>query len=153
VVYRNDIPRSMVVWLISRAISLSVTVRFTVTITIIIIIFTHRGCTAVPSPPRTLLVRLKFLEDHIVRLEKDYPPWAALHFNQPNRGVRDIFKFKIYISLVFINYGIRSGHHHHALRRSSSRHNLGRRLQDRISYLRAVLQIAHRWEERFLEVG
>ncbi|KAJ7091120.1 hypothetical protein C8R44DRAFT_891528 [Mycena epipterygia] len=28
----------------------------------------------------------KFLEDHIIRLEKDYPPWAALHFNQPNRG-------------------------------------------------------------------
>jgi hypothetical protein len=41
----------------------------------------------VPSPPGTLLARLKFLEDHIVRLEKDYPPWAALHFNQPNRGV------------------------------------------------------------------
>lgn len=41
----------------------------------------------VPSPPRTLWGRLKFLEDHITRLEKDYPPWAALHFNQPNRGV------------------------------------------------------------------
>ncbi|OBZ70515.1 hypothetical protein A0H81_09236 [Grifola frondosa] len=26
------------------------------------------------------------LEDHIIRLEKEYPPWAALHFNQPNRG-------------------------------------------------------------------
>ena len=31
--------------------------------------------------------RLKFLEDHIVQLEKEYPPWAALHFNQPRRGV------------------------------------------------------------------
>jgi len=41
----------------------------------------------VPSPPRTLWARLKFIEDHIIRLEKDYPPWAALHFNQPNRGV------------------------------------------------------------------
>lgn len=41
----------------------------------------------VPTPPRTLLARLKYLEDHIVRLEKEYPPWAALHFNQPNRGV------------------------------------------------------------------
>ncbi|EED81565.1 predicted protein [Postia placenta Mad-698-R] len=40
----------------------------------------------VPSPPRSLLDRLKFLEDHIVRLEKEYPPWAALHFNQPSRG-------------------------------------------------------------------
>lgn len=42
---------------------------------------------AVPSPPRSLLDRLKFLEDHLVQLEKEYPPWAALHFNQPNRGV------------------------------------------------------------------
>ena len=41
----------------------------------------------VPSPPRFLLDRLKFLENHIVRLEKEFPPWAALHFNQPNRGV------------------------------------------------------------------
>jgi hypothetical protein len=41
----------------------------------------------VPSPPQSLLDRLKFLEDHIIRLEKDYPPWAALHFNQPLRGV------------------------------------------------------------------
>ena len=35
-----------------------------------------------------MLDRVRFLEDHIVRLERDYPPWAALHFNQPNRGVR-----------------------------------------------------------------
>lgn len=41
----------------------------------------------VPAPPRTLLARLQFLEDHIIQLEKEYPPWAALHFNQPNRGV------------------------------------------------------------------
>ncbi|KAK7053269.1 hypothetical protein VNI00_003895 [Paramarasmius palmivorus] len=39
----------------------------------------------VPSPPLNLLDRLKFLEDHIIQLEKDFPPWAALHFNQPNR--------------------------------------------------------------------
>ncbi|KAF6763273.1 hypothetical protein DFP72DRAFT_1060448 [Ephemerocybe angulata] len=26
------------------------------------------------------------LEEHIIKLEKEYPPWAALHFNQPNRG-------------------------------------------------------------------
>jgi hypothetical protein len=42
---------------------------------------------AVPAPPRTLLARLQFLETHITQLEKEYPPWAALHFNQPNRGV------------------------------------------------------------------
>lgn len=41
----------------------------------------------VPAPPRTLLARLRFLEDHIIQLEKEYPPWAALHFNQPKRGV------------------------------------------------------------------
>ena len=41
----------------------------------------------VPGPPRSLLDRLQFLEDHIVHLEREYPPWAALHFNQPNRGV------------------------------------------------------------------
>ncbi|KAI9067269.1 hypothetical protein FKP32DRAFT_1563904 [Trametes sanguinea] len=41
---------------------------------------------AVPSPPRSLLDRLKFLEDHLIHLEKEYPPWAALHFHQPNRG-------------------------------------------------------------------
>lgn len=41
----------------------------------------------VPSPPRLLLDRIKFLEDHIIGLERDYPPWAALHFNQPRRGV------------------------------------------------------------------
>ena len=41
----------------------------------------------VPNPPRTLLARLKFLEDHLIKLEKEYPPWAALHFNQPRRGV------------------------------------------------------------------
>lgn len=34
--------------------------------------------------------RIKFLEDHIIRLERDYPPWAALHFKQPNRGVSAI---------------------------------------------------------------
>jgi len=47
---------------------------------------THLAVRYVPSPPRSLLDRLKFLEDHVMRLEKDYPPWAALHFNQPRRG-------------------------------------------------------------------
>ncbi|KAF9501689.1 hypothetical protein BDN71DRAFT_1438302 [Pleurotus eryngii] len=47
---------------------------------------THLAIRYVPSIPRDFLTRLKFLEDHIIRLEKDYPPWSALHFNQPNRG-------------------------------------------------------------------
>ncbi|KAF8444846.1 hypothetical protein L210DRAFT_3531146 [Boletus edulis BED1] len=46
----------------------------------------HVAVRYVPAPPRTLLARLQFLEDHIISLEKEYPPWAALHFNQPNRG-------------------------------------------------------------------
>ncbi|RDB16713.1 hypothetical protein Hypma_002455 [Hypsizygus marmoreus] len=47
---------------------------------------THLAVRYVPSLPRTFLDRLHFLEAHIIRLEKEYPPWAALHFNQPNRG-------------------------------------------------------------------
>ena len=42
----------------------------------------------VPSPPASLLHRIKCVEEHIIQLERDYPPWAALHFNQPRRGVR-----------------------------------------------------------------
>ncbi|KAF7361611.1 hypothetical protein MVEN_00504300 [Mycena venus] len=47
---------------------------------------THFSVRYVPSQPDSFLARLQFLEEHIIRLEKDYPPWAALHFNQPNRG-------------------------------------------------------------------
>ncbi|KAJ7693311.1 hypothetical protein B0H17DRAFT_1059704 [Mycena rosella] len=47
---------------------------------------THFSVRYVPAQPDSLLARLQFLEDHIVQLERDYPPWAALHFNQPNRG-------------------------------------------------------------------
>ncbi|KAF8582057.1 hypothetical protein K439DRAFT_1512405, partial [Ramaria rubella] len=46
----------------------------------------HLAVRYVPLPPVSLLDRLRFLEDHILRLERDYPPWAALHFQQPNRG-------------------------------------------------------------------
>ncbi|KAI6121819.1 hypothetical protein F5141DRAFT_1092528 [Pisolithus sp. B1] len=45
----------------------------------------HLAVRYVPAPPRNLLSRLQFLEDHITQLEKEYPPWAALHFNQPDR--------------------------------------------------------------------
>jgi hypothetical protein len=41
----------------------------------------------VPLSPASLLHRIKFVEDHIIQLEREYPPWAALHFNQPRRGV------------------------------------------------------------------
>ncbi|KDQ21757.1 hypothetical protein BOTBODRAFT_212672 [Botryobasidium botryosum FD-172 SS1] len=46
----------------------------------------HLSVRYIPSPPEDLLMRVKMLEDHLIRLEKDYPPWAALHFNQPRRG-------------------------------------------------------------------
>ncbi|KAG8689658.1 hypothetical protein FRC11_001363 [Ceratobasidium sp. 423] len=47
---------------------------------------THLGVRYVPAPPADYMLRVKHIEDHIIRLEKEYPPWAALHFNQPNRG-------------------------------------------------------------------
>ncbi|TDL26046.1 hypothetical protein BD410DRAFT_716677 [Rickenella mellea] len=46
----------------------------------------HLAVRYVPSPPHSLLDRIRFLEDHIMELEKSHPPWSALHFNQPNRG-------------------------------------------------------------------
>ncbi|TFY77571.1 hypothetical protein EWM64_g6440 [Hericium alpestre] len=49
---------------------------------------THTAMRYVPSPPVSLLHRIQFIEDHIIQLEREYPPWAALHFNQPRRGVR-----------------------------------------------------------------
>ncbi|KAK0485345.1 hypothetical protein EDD18DRAFT_1293280 [Armillaria luteobubalina] len=47
---------------------------------------THLAVHYVPSPPASLPARIQFLEQHIIRLEKEYPPWAALHFNQPRRN-------------------------------------------------------------------
>ncbi|KAK0244449.1 hypothetical protein EDD85DRAFT_199969 [Armillaria nabsnona] len=47
---------------------------------------THLAVHYVPSPPTSLPARIQFLEEHIIRLEKEYPPWAALHFNQPRRN-------------------------------------------------------------------
>ncbi|KAF9523493.1 hypothetical protein CPB83DRAFT_898718 [Crepidotus variabilis] len=46
----------------------------------------HLAIRYVPAPPRTISARIKYLEDHLVKLETEYPPWAALHFNQPRRG-------------------------------------------------------------------
>ncbi|KZO95235.1 hypothetical protein CALVIDRAFT_483100 [Calocera viscosa TUFC12733] len=45
----------------------------------------HLAVRYVPAPPEDLFYRMKALEDHIMKLEKDYPPWTALHFNQPQR--------------------------------------------------------------------
>ncbi|KAH9978885.1 hypothetical protein BGW80DRAFT_1455596 [Lactifluus volemus] len=47
----------------------------------------HLAMRYVPSPPVSLLHRIKFIEGHIMQLEREYPPWAALHFNQPRRGL------------------------------------------------------------------
>lgn len=38
--------------------------------------------------PLSVYERLKVLEDKIMQLERDYPTWSAIHFNQPNRQVR-----------------------------------------------------------------
>ncbi|KAH8828352.1 hypothetical protein DL96DRAFT_1555791 [Flagelloscypha sp. PMI_526] len=46
----------------------------------------HLALRYVPSAPATFQARLQYVEDHIVRLEKEYPSWAAVHFNQPRRG-------------------------------------------------------------------
>ncbi|KAF8606362.1 hypothetical protein BDV93DRAFT_604361 [Ceratobasidium sp. AG-I] len=46
----------------------------------------HLALKYVPAPPADFMLRVKHIEDYIIRLEKEYPPWAALHFNQPHRG-------------------------------------------------------------------
>ena len=80
---------------------------------------------AVPSPPRFLLDRLKFLENHIIRLEKEYPPWAALHFNQPNRGVSML----IYTSHPLLMNVCNSGLHHLGRHPSLFQHICGYQLR------------------------
>ena len=72
----------------------------------------------VPSPPRSLLDRLKYLEDHIIHLDREYPPWAALHFNQPNRGVRTTSTMNL-ASSRHSHTPVRSGRHPHAPHRLS----------------------------------
>jgi hypothetical protein len=74
----------------------------------------------VPSPPASLLHRIKCVEDHIIQLERDYPPWAALHFNQPRRGVRRTLH--TLDTAFFVSLIPASGLRHHALRLSSSPH-------------------------------
>ncbi|EJU05705.1 hypothetical protein DACRYDRAFT_104190 [Dacryopinax primogenitus] len=47
----------------------------------------HLAVRYVPAAPEDLYYRVKALEDYVVKLEKGYPPWSALHFNQPQRAV------------------------------------------------------------------
>ncbi|TFY69499.1 hypothetical protein EVG20_g3138 [Dentipellis fragilis] len=68
---------------------------------------THVAVRYVPSPPVSLVHRIKFIEDHIVNLEREYPPWAALHFNQPRRGVRTISSLIYPNVYILFNSGLR----------------------------------------------
>ncbi|KAI8079751.1 uncharacterized protein BX664DRAFT_341383 [Halteromyces radiatus] len=38
-----------------------------------------------PTQPFTCMERIKILESTLIDIEKKYPTWAAVHFNQPNR--------------------------------------------------------------------
>jgi len=53
-----------------------------------------------PLPPK-LYERVKVLEDKIIKIEHDYPTWASVHFNQPNKNVRAIKK-NIYIYIYYL---------------------------------------------------
>lgn len=37
------------------------------------------------KPPFTIFERIKILENTLIEMERQYPTWAAVHFNQPNR--------------------------------------------------------------------
>ncbi|CAG8435773.1 10320_t:CDS:2 [Funneliformis caledonium] len=45
----------------------------------------HLNIEIVTPIPLSVYERLKILENKIMQLERDYPPWSAIHFNQPNR--------------------------------------------------------------------
>jgi hypothetical protein len=51
------------------------------------VVLSNSGEYPVPGIPHDFSDRLKRLEDHIISIEKEYPPWAALHFDQPGRNV------------------------------------------------------------------
>jgi hypothetical protein len=44
-----------------------------------------------PLPPK-LYERVKVLEDKIIKIEHDYPTWASVHFNQPNKNLNEMNK-------------------------------------------------------------
>ncbi len=43
--------------------------------------------------------RIKVLEDKIMEIERDFPTWASIHFNQPNKNVNIyiIYYNKLYL--------------------------------------------------------
>ncbi|KAF9546552.1 hypothetical protein EC957_009629 [Mortierella hygrophila] len=46
----------------------------------------HLNLRFVAVPVCTIAERIRIVEDVIIQLERDYPLWSALHFNQPNRA-------------------------------------------------------------------
>ncbi|KAI1313473.1 hypothetical protein EDD11_002534 [Mortierella claussenii] len=45
----------------------------------------HLNLRIAAMPTCTIAERVRIVEDVIIQLERDYPLWSALHFNQPNR--------------------------------------------------------------------
>ncbi|KAG0293829.1 hypothetical protein BGZ98_002025 [Dissophora globulifera] len=45
----------------------------------------HLNLRIAAVPACTIAERIRIVEDVIIQLERDYPLWSALHFNQPNR--------------------------------------------------------------------
>ncbi|KAF9382820.1 hypothetical protein CPB97_006919 [Podila verticillata] len=46
----------------------------------------HLNLRFAATPSCTLAERIRIIEDVIIQLEREYPLWSALHFNQPNRS-------------------------------------------------------------------
>ncbi|KAG0368587.1 hypothetical protein BGZ54_001614 [Gamsiella multidivaricata] len=46
----------------------------------------HLNLRIAAVPACTIAERIRIVEDVIIQLERDYPMWSALHFNQPNRA-------------------------------------------------------------------
>ncbi|KAG9068582.1 hypothetical protein KI688_010858 [Linnemannia hyalina] len=46
----------------------------------------HLNLRFAAAPVCTIAERIRIVEDVIIQLERDYPLWSALHFNQPNRA-------------------------------------------------------------------
>ncbi|KAG0018450.1 hypothetical protein BGZ81_010239 [Podila clonocystis] len=46
----------------------------------------HLNLRFAATPNCTLAERIRIIEDIIIQLEREYPLWSALHFNQPNRS-------------------------------------------------------------------
>ncbi|ORX41518.1 hypothetical protein BCR36DRAFT_180491 [Piromyces finnis] len=44
-----------------------------------------------PLPPK-MYERIKVLEDKIMKIEREFPTWATIHFNQPNKNLNNMDK-------------------------------------------------------------